>query len=63
MSSSIEGTPLPPSDDNIASLTDWAKVRKYYKLDGLQWLDKLPAEEKKSEAEMLVLAGMALRGV
>lgn len=62
-SSHIEGTHVAPSDENIASLTDWAKVRKYYKLNGLPWLDKLPEPQRKSESEMLVLGGMALRGV
>ncbi|SPO02581.1 probable Protein CGI121 [Cephalotrichum gorgonifer] len=62
-SESIKGTPLPPTDENIASVTDWAKVRKYYKLNGIPWLDKLPDREKKAETEVLVLGGMALRGV
>jgi len=47
----------------MASLTDWPKVRKYYKLNGLNWLDKMGEAEKKAEAEVLVLGSMALRGV
>ncbi|KEZ45890.1 hypothetical protein SAPIO_CDS1262 [Scedosporium apiospermum] len=63
LSTHVEGEALPPTDENIASLTDWPKVRKYYKLNGLNWLDKMGEAEKKAEAEVLVLGSMALRGV
>lgn len=50
------------SDDNIAKFTDITKVRKYYKLNGLNWLDALDEAPKRKEAEVLVLGAMALRG-
>lgn len=63
MSSNVQGTPVPPSDADLAPLTDWAKVRKYYKLNGISRLDKMPEAERRAEGEVLVLGGMALRGV
>jgi len=51
------------TDANMAEKTDWAKVRKYYKLNGLPWLDALPVERKLHESEMIILASMAVRGV
>jgi EKC/KEOPS complex subunit CGI121/TPRKB len=59
----VEGDAVLPSPDVVATLTDWAKVRKYYKLNGLAWLDALPAEDKQRESEMIILNSMALRGV
>lgn len=43
---------------------DWGRVRKYYKLNGVGWLDgiKDPAA-KNREMDTLVMGGMALRGV
>ena len=58
----VQGSPLPVSDENIAKFTDIAKVRKYYKLNGLNWLDALDEVPKLKEAEALVLGAMALRG-
>ena len=63
LSTHVEGEAVPATDENIASVTDWAKVRKYYKLNGINWLDKMPEPEKKAEAEILVLGSIALRGV
>lgn len=52
------------TDQNLAHLTDMAKVSKYYKLNGLNWLDGIKDERAKhKEMEMLILGGMALRGV
>lgn len=35
LSTSIEGTQVPFSDDFLAAMTDWERVRKAYKLDGI----------------------------
>lgn len=60
----FQGERLPVTDDNIAAATDMSKVSKYYKLNGLSWLDgiKDPAARRK-ETEMLIMGSMALRGV
>ncbi|CAI4218449.1 unnamed protein product [Parascedosporium putredinis] len=63
LSTHVDGESVPATDENIASVTDWTKVRKYYKLNGIGWLDKMPEPEKKAEAEVLVLGSIALRGV
>lgn len=58
----FQGTPVPFTDESIATSTDWAKVRKYYKLNGLAWLDGIKDEaQHKEELESLVLGAMALR--
>lgn len=61
----VQGTPTPLTDEVLqSSLTDWAKVRKYYKLNGVNWLDSVKDEAmKRGEMEVLVLEGMALRGL
>lgn len=39
-------------------------MRKYYKLNGVNWLDSVKDEAmKRGEMEVLVLEGMALRGL
>lgn len=60
----FEGERFPVTDDNLAPLTDMSKLAKYYKLNGLGWLDgiKDPAAKHK-ETEVLVLGSMALRGL
>jgi EKC/KEOPS complex subunit CGI121/TPRKB len=50
------------TDDVLATLTDWPRVRKYYKLNGLVRLDRLDEKAKKAEGEVLVLGAMALKG-
>lgn len=64
LSRNVEGTPVAFTDEEIAKMTDWAKVRKYYKLNGLASLNG-PKDEgaKTKELEMIILGGMALRGV
>ncbi|KAK1483964.1 hypothetical protein CTAM01_13189 [Colletotrichum tamarilloi] len=58
----FQGTPTPFTDESIATSTDWAKVRKYYKLNGLAWLDAIKDEaERREQLETLVLGAMALR--
>ncbi|KAK4187930.1 hypothetical protein QBC35DRAFT_217934 [Podospora australis] len=60
----IEGTPVPLTDEELATTTDWPKVRKYYKLNGVPVLDSLKDEaEKKKKMETLAVMGMALRGL
>ncbi|KYK57967.1 Kinase binding protein [Drechmeria coniospora] len=62
--SNVQGRAVDASDENIATATDLAKVRKYYKLNGLGWLDAIQDDgEKRAEMEMLILGAMALRGV
>lgn len=54
---------MPFSDDEIARTTDWAKVKKYYKLNGAPALNIKDEQAKLRESEMLILSAMALRGV
>ncbi|KAK3328741.1 kinase binding protein CGI-121-domain-containing protein [Apodospora peruviana] len=59
------GTVVDPiTDEEIAKSTDWSKVRKYYKLNGVPALDRIKDDaEKKREMERLAVMGMALRGL
>ncbi|KAI1334592.1 CGI121 protein [Xylariaceae sp. FL0016] len=60
----IEGRMVPFADEMLAQFTDWSKVRKYYKLNGVGCLDGVKDEAAKTrEMEMLMLGGMALRGL
>jgi len=60
----VQGTPVPLTDGEISKATDWPKVRKYYKLNGVPGLERLKDEDlKKKQMEKLVLMGMALRGM
>lgn len=60
----VQGEPAILSDEALLHVTDLAKVRKYYKLNGLNWLDNIKDDKaKRAELESLVLGGMALRGV
>ncbi|SPJ76338.1 Protein CGI121 [Fusarium torulosum] len=62
--SNVEGEAVSITDDQISTTTDVPKVRKYYKLNGLKWLDDIKDEKvKKQEMESLVIGAMALRGV
>ncbi|KAG6368922.1 hypothetical protein INS49_003140 [Diaporthe citri] len=64
LSESVEGSPVPFSDEEIAKSTDWSKVSKYYKLNGAPSLKNIKDEKQRlRETEMLVLSSMALRGV
>ncbi|KAF5020938.1 hypothetical protein F66182_7019 [Fusarium sp. NRRL 66182] len=64
LKTNVEGEALSITDDQIATTTDVPKVRKYYKLNGLRWLDEIQDENvKKREMESLVIGAMALRGV
>ncbi|KAI0451976.1 kinase binding protein CGI-121-domain-containing protein [Xylaria acuta] len=60
----VQGKSVPFTDEMLSELTDWGRVRKYYKLNGLGWLDGFKDEAAKNrELDMLVMGGMALRGV
>ncbi|KAI1756837.1 kinase binding protein CGI-121-domain-containing protein [Xylaria castorea] len=60
----VQGKPVPFTDEKISELTDWGRVRKYYKLNGVGWLDGIKDQDAKHrELDMLVMGGMALRGV
>ncbi|KAI0106053.1 CGI-121-domain-containing protein [Daldinia grandis] len=61
----VQGTPAPLTDEVLQSgLTDRAKVRKYYKLNGVSWLDGMKDESlQRKETELLVLGSMALRSL
>ena len=60
----VEGRGAAFSDEELAQITDWSKVRKYYKLNGVGWVDAIKDEAaRRREMEMLVLGSMALRGL
>lgn len=68
----MEGKQAPFSDEELGTVTDWARVRKVYKLPlvGQQGKKKGMGEEEKREEEererrelgVQVLGAMALRG-
>ncbi|PHH82837.1 hypothetical protein CDD82_4570 [Ophiocordyceps australis] len=60
----VQGHPIEPTDMHFAALCDLPKVRKYYKLNGLGWLDAIKSQEQaRAEMDKMVLSAMALRGV
>ncbi|KAI1812576.1 hypothetical protein GGS20DRAFT_578230 [Poronia punctata] len=60
----VKGTPVPFTDEMLAELVDWGRVRKYYKLNGVGWLDGIKdVAVKDAELHALMLGGMALRGI
>lgn len=63
LSANVQGTAVPFTDDEIAAATDWAKIRKYYKLNGPALSAIKDEQARRDEAEMLILGAMALRGV
>ena len=64
LAANVEGTAVPLSDAAaLTRCTDMARVRKYYKLNGVAALTKGSAEAQRKEAEVLVLGAMALRGL
>ncbi|KAL2889472.1 EKC/KEOPS complex subunit CGI121 [Ceratocystis lukuohia] len=63
LSTNVEGTPVKITDENLAAVTDWQKVNKYYKLNGLQWLGKLAEDQRKVQAKTLVIGSIAVKGV
>ncbi|KJZ75475.1 hypothetical protein HIM_05171 [Hirsutella minnesotensis 3608] len=64
LTANVEGDAVAVTDQEIAAVTDLTKVRKYYKLNGIPWLDAIKDEqERRFESERLILTGMALRGL
>ncbi|VBB71290.1 Putative protein cgi-121 [Podospora comata] len=64
LTSQIEGRLVRLTDQEIAEVTDWQKVRKYYKLNGVPVLDQTKDEAvKRKKMESMVIMGMALRGL
>jgi EKC/KEOPS complex subunit CGI121/TPRKB len=64
LAQNVEGTQAQLGDDRLSSLTDMSKVSKYYKLNGLNWLDQIQGHAaRQKELEMLVIGAMALRGL
>ncbi|KAG5998391.1 hypothetical protein E4U43_002428 [Claviceps pusilla] len=60
----VRGDATDATDANIALVTDLAKIRKYYKLNGLGWLDVIKDEKRKCSAlDTLVVGSIALRGL
>lgn len=63
----VEGRQVEPSDAEIVTVTDWARVKKVYKIPVVQQKGKKAKSQEeemgeKKELEMGVLAAMALRG-
>ena len=60
----VKGTPVEVSEEEIAKSTDWQKVKKYYKLNGVPALDRIKDEAAKiQEMKRLAVMDMALRGL
>lgn len=63
LSENVQGTAVAFTADEIATSTDWAKIKKYYKLN-VPCLTAIKDEQARlKESEMLILGAMALRGV
>lgn len=64
LTANVQGTAAAVTDENIAAATDLPKVRKYYKLNGLPWLDAIKDEtQKRAEMDTLIVSALALRGI
>ena len=60
----VQGTPAALTDAELSQVTDWSKVRKYYRLNSVPALDRLADEkERRKQSESLAIMGMALRGL
>ncbi|KAK3335116.1 kinase binding protein CGI-121-domain-containing protein [Cercophora scortea] len=61
----VSGTPVDPfSDAAVRKETNWAAVRKYYKLNGVAALQNIADDAaRQCQMERLALMGMALRGL
>ncbi|KAK6086205.1 EKC/KEOPS complex subunit [Seiridium cupressi] len=59
----VQGESVPLRDEALAKLTDWPKLRKYHKLNGVSYIEGIEDEEARTkERELLVVSAMALRG-
>ena len=60
----VKGTAVDLTDAEIAKLTDWQKVRKYYGLNNVPGIQKTWSEERRDkELETLAVMKMASRGL
>ena len=66
LGANVKGEPLPFTDEVIAPLTDWSKVRKAYKLAELDsaWRNGSDnvTDAQKQDAETSIIGMIALRG-
>ena len=58
----VEGTPVPLTDENIAAVTEWAKIDKAYKINNSSLSGINLGRNKIQEKQVLALGAMALRG-
>ena len=58
----VEGTAVPLTDENIAAVTDWAKIDKVYKISSASLSGIDVGRKKIQEKQVLALGAMALRG-
>jgi EKC/KEOPS complex subunit CGI121/TPRKB len=64
LTTDVKGTPTLLTDSELAQATDWPKVRKYYRLNGVPALERVTdEEERRKQMERLAVMGMALRGL
>jgi EKC/KEOPS complex subunit CGI121/TPRKB len=60
----VKGDAVEATVANIAAVTDTSKIRKYYKLNGLGWLDAIKDDKTKCSAlDTLIVSSIALRGL
>ncbi|GAB0137383.1 hypothetical protein EsDP_00005651 [Epichloe bromicola] len=60
----VKGDAVEATVANIAAVTDTSKIRKYYKLNGLGWLDAIKDDKTKCSAlDTLIVSSIALRGI
>lgn len=58
----VEGTPVPFSDEVLASTCDAGKIKKIYKVDLAPSKQQPDAATARKEAEAFILGAMALKG-
>lgn len=59
----VQGESVSCTDEELVDVTDWPKLRKYHKLNGLPWIEAIKDEKaKKNELEMLIVSALAMRG-
>lgn len=64
LTTDVKGTPTLLTDSELSQATDWPKVRKYYRLNGVPALERVTdEEERRKQMERLAVMGMALRGL
>lgn len=64
LQANVQGEATAATDENIHAATDLVKIRKYYKLNGLKWLEAIKDDkEMRLEMEVLAIGSMAIRGL